>query len=221
VSVHHHVDRAIVRRGNADDQLMVDSGRAVEITVEPKRAELTIAGDVGDAPRGPVASCLKMAQQRVLGQMLLEQLLGIGEVKYPCGLDLPGTATGPTRWLYEYDSAATRPDTRRITRPGKSPPPGRYNSASPLLSWCSNRPSSAMIPSPPPDQVKQNCRYHNSPQVAQSDWCLLAAPETRGTGVPELPAGLAGHCGGLDGTGNSTLDRATAGRPPMPPSPVM
>src|SRR6185437_5471385 len=69
---------------------MVDPGRAVEITVEPKRAELAIAGDVGDAPRGPVASCLKMAQQRVLGQMLPEQLLGSGEVKHLCGLDLPG-----------------------------------------------------------------------------------------------------------------------------------
>jgi hypothetical protein len=93
VPVQYHADQAAaVRDGNAHDQLMVDPGRAVEIAVEPERAELAFAGDVRDAAGGQIAGFLVMAQEGMLGQVLLKQLLSIREINRLGGLDLPGDA---------------------------------------------------------------------------------------------------------------------------------
>ena len=70
--------------------------------------------------------------------MLIEQLVSVGEVQRVRGLDPGGHGDRASRWLYEHDSAGTRLENRLITRLGKSPPSGRYSSASPLLSLCSN-----------------------------------------------------------------------------------
>ena len=90
VPVQHHADHAAVWGGSADDQLILDPRRAVEVAVEAERAELPVARDVGDAPGGEVAGYLVVVQEGMLGQMLPEQLHGIGEVKHLGGLDLPG-----------------------------------------------------------------------------------------------------------------------------------
>ena len=88
-------DQAASRTRQGNGQLVGHLGLAVEVAVEAKRPELTVAEEIRDPQRASVAGGLTVGKNRMLGQMLPEQLgavrevshSGLGSTRYRCSLD--------------------------------------------------------------------------------------------------------------------------------------